>query len=147
MTTWWTVVADRTVARVFSSESRMGSLAPVVAIHNPDGRLKAQDLKSDAPGSIASQGGDGFHGTYGDWDAARDQVVNVFVKEVATMLKRGLNEKKYESLRLVAEPQVLGKIRAALDKEVAERVQESLPKDLAQVPDPELPDRVRAAIA
>lgn len=146
MGTWWTVVADRTVARIFESSGRFAKLSPITALTNPDGRLKSQELVSDGPGRISAEKAPGNRSTYGDRETPREQVMLHFSKEVAQLLKQGLNDHKYEKLRLVAEPQTLGRIRNALDKEVVEAIEESLAKDLAQLPDTTVEARLMAAL-
>jgi protein required for attachment to host cells len=58
--------------------------------------------------------------------------------EVAEELYRSAHVNGFEELVVVAPPKVLGNLRAAFHKEVADRVVAEVPKDLTSHPVPEV---------
>jgi protein required for attachment to host cells len=70
-----------------------------------------------------------------DWHQLAEQR---FAVEVAEELYRSAHVNGFEELVVVAPPKVLGNLRAAFHKEVADRVVAEVPKDLTSHPVPEV---------
>jgi protein required for attachment to host cells len=131
MTTTWVVVAHQTGARILEHRSGFGrNLTLLREIANPDGRKKNAELNADRPGTSATRGQAGGRAMHQE-HSAHDHVVEKFVHEIAAALHHDRAASLFDALILVAEPGVLGSLRAALDPATARKVVSSVTKDLA----------------
>ena len=141
MTTTWIIAADSSRARILQVTDRDGHLADIEAFVNPDARRHERDLTTDAEPRFNGHGGVGKPGTSqtggpgNDREAKRkaDYEIEVFVRQLADYLDRARMARRYDRLHIVAAPKFLGRLRGALDKEVAKLVAEELPKDLSML--------------
>lgn len=83
---------------------------------------------TDAPGR-GHDGGPGHRSAFDDTDW-HQLAKGRFARELAELLYRRAHAGSFERLVLVAAPQVLGELRLALHKEVAQRVIAEIPKTL-----------------
>ncbi len=137
MTTTWILVAHGSGARLFENTGPGTGLKLVENIAHPEGRLKNTELNADRPGRAF----DSFnrrHGVSQEHDAA-DQVSRMFARHLCDMLDKARAQNRYAKLVLVAEPHLLGELRAALDKHTAALVSATLDKDFIAVADRDLP--------
>lgn len=138
----WVAVVNRTEARLYETNEKNGvfdkKLKLVKRLENPRGRLKKQEINADRPGSATTS----FTYSRTNFEKPQDpvdRITEMFAKTISEELERGLNAHLYDKLILVSEPHFLGKVRWALSKNTANAVIETLHKDLAHVPDHELP--------
>lgn len=110
----WVLVANQSQARLFEAEKRAGELHELEALIHPESRMNGRDLISDAPGRAFDSYGLGRHamGNVKDLHRLSGQK---FAREIAHALERGRVEGRYEKLYIVAEPQMVGSLREALD--------------------------------
>ncbi len=148
MSTTWVLVAHRGGARLFENAGRGKGLALVQDLPHPEGRMKSGEINSDRPGRSYSNssGGGGFarHG-FGR-DDATVEVAAQFARDLAGVLDRGRNDKRFDKLILVAEPSFLGNLRASLSAPTAAAVAATLDKDLAQVSEHDLPKHLGSVV-
>jgi protein required for attachment to host cells len=141
----WVVVADSARARVFSVENASGQLEPVEQLLSPEARLHERDLSSDRPGRSFDSFGSGRHST-DTATSAKDQIAANFAKELAQHLKAGCNDRSFERLVIIAEPQFLGLLNkslpTAVDKLVSLRIDKDLTKETEQEIRERLPKRI-----
>ena len=99
---------------------------------NPDHHEQASDLAGQAasPGVHASA-------TMGEVDF-HQQEEDRFAAETAEMLNARALRNEYDTLVVVAPPATLGQLRKHYHKEVEKRLVAELPKDLVNVPVPEI---------
>lgn len=128
----WTVVTDRTEAKIYESESNLAPLHFKERLDNPDGRLKERDLESDRPGVVSNASSGAHQNAYSSNDDAMEHVLDVFVKRISQHLREASLRGQFESLRIIADAQMLGKLRSSFDKSVADKVEISLSKNLIQ---------------
>jgi protein required for attachment to host cells len=134
----WVAVANRTEVRFFEvDEKAKNKLKLIKKIENPKGRLKNSDINADRPGVST------FTFAFSRTSLRKpqeptDRVAQIFAKSISEELERGYNAHLFQNLILVVEPRFLGKIRAALSKQISEIVRRTLNKDLAHVPDSQL---------
>ena len=133
----WILVADGARARILRTEGWGSGLSPVSAEIEGDNRA-TRDIGADRPGRVHDRAGQGRHAMEPrvDWHEFEKQL---FAKRVADHLNRAAKQNAYDRLVLVAPPKALGGLRAALDKQTANRVIAELDKDLTHVSDHDLP--------
>jgi len=110
----WVLVANQSQARLFEADKRAGELHELEALIHPESRLNGRDLISDAPGRTFDSGGQGRH-AMGNVSQLHRLNGQRFARELAHALERGRVEGRYEKLYIVAEPQMVGSLREALN--------------------------------
>jgi|HigsolmetaAR202D_1030399.scaffolds.fasta_scaffold07930_2 Protein required for attachment to host cells len=131
----WVVVADSARARVFRAASRIGPLEELEDLTNSQARQHEGDIYYSEQTRKLEMGADNLHQS-NDYQPARtpEQVLaERFAKEVASYLRRGALEKRYQRLVLAAGPQFLGALRNELDGNTRAKVTLELPKDLSKL--------------
>lgn len=110
----WVLVANQSHARLFEADKRASQLNELEAMLHPESRLKGRDIFSDAPGRTFDSNGDGRH-AMGNYREVHRREGDNFARELAHALERGREEGRYEKLYIVAEPQMVGSLRDAMD--------------------------------
>ena len=141
----WVLVADGAQAQVFEHGGPGRGLIPVKGLHFEQTPLKAQDINSDRPGRMPS-GGHGHRAGVEEADpvAVREER---FVKAVADRLEVMRQQGRFDRLIIAAAPTALGDIRPALSDGVKGAVIAELPKDLTNVPTPQLTKHFETLLA
>jgi protein required for attachment to host cells len=118
---------------------------PNLIVEREDGQAdpKDREIKSDAPGRAFSSVGDG-RSAFEETDF-HQQEEDRFAAETAAMLKARALANDYEALVVVAPPRTLGELRKHYHKEVERRLVAELPKDLVNLPVPEIEKTLQAA--
>ena len=93
----------------------------------------SRDINTDRPGRSFESRGPGRHAMQPPSDPHREQKRHL-AHEVAHYLEEARKRGAFERLYLVASPQALGDLRAALSAEVKVKVAGELDKDLTHVP-------------
>ncbi|MBM4073780.1 MAG: host attachment protein [Planctomycetes bacterium] len=135
----WTMVADAGSACIYSQKLLGGVLTPVegARFSNPAVHEPSRNLTSDRlPRSIDSAGSQ-RHAMEPRVDPHRQTKV-VFARQLADYIERQAEENKYDKLILVAPPQLLGDLHAALGKHAEKRLTAEIDKDLTKLPLKEL---------
>lgn len=145
MTNTWILVAHRAGARIFESSGPGQGLRLLEDIPHPEGRLKSGEINADRPGRTF----DSFHRRHGvsQEHSADDQVTFMFAKHLGDMLDKGRTQNRYSRLVLVAEPHLLGELRATLTSPTAALVSATLDKDLVNVENRDLPKHLESVLA
>ncbi len=125
----WIVVASRVEVRIFARKGR-GDLELIREIGNPAGLLRTHDLESDTPGRATDNRMHARH-AYSTQESARDRSLKTFYREITEILQRGAFEHRYDSLTIIAEPRLLGIVRALLPTNVKALVHHEISKDLS----------------
>jgi protein required for attachment to host cells len=141
MNTTWILVAHRGGARVFENPGPGKGLQLVEDIPHPEGRLKSGEINADKPGRAFDSIGNGRHSMSQEHEAA-DQVSLMFAKHLCDKLEKARAENRFGKLVLVAEPRLLGELRAALDKPTTALVSATLDKDFVGVDNRDIPKRL-----
>jgi protein required for attachment to host cells len=141
MNTTWILVAHRGGARLFENSGPGKGLQLVEDIPHPEGRLKSGEINADKPGRAFDSIGNGRHSMSQEHEAA-DQVSLMFAKHLCDKLEKARAENRFGKLVLVAEPRLLGELRAALDKPTTALVSATLDKDFAGVDNRDIPKRL-----
>ncbi len=129
--TEWIVVADAAVARILARPSPDTDLQEVEQLSDSAAHASEAALRRDAYGR---RGGDDLRmGGNATSSAGLDQehLESIgFARRVAARLHEALQQKRYETLRIAADPRFLGQLRKELSPQVAAVVKEDLDKDL-----------------
>ena len=128
MSTTWIVVAQRAGAKIYARSTLRGALALQRAIERPEGRLRKQGLTADRPGRTDAHGSVHHSPLGSDWDPMETEAMN-FARSLAATLDEGRSG-AYDDLVLVAEPHFLGLLAGTLSRATADRVTDTIHKDL-----------------
>ncbi|HJU10110.1 MAG TPA: host attachment protein [Candidatus Binataceae bacterium] len=138
----WYVVANASRARVVTLEAASNrsvpgahTVAPALNEEFVGRNLKSRDVLADklgqySPHHPASPSVPHEHAKAG------------FALELADVLDKALNERRFDRLILIAPPEMLGNLRNALTEQVKHRVVGEQDKDLTQMNDKELAERL-----
>lgn len=141
METVWVVAANATRARIFAGEAgRLSALLEEIEdLVHPESRMHDRDLTSDLPGRAYESYGTARHAME-EPTTPRQHEVERFVSRVADVINRARREGRFDKLYLVAAPELLGRLRKALDAETARRVADEIRKNVTA----ESADAIRA---
>ena len=142
MNTTWILVSNASRARLFSVPRKGQAWTLVRELEHPESRLKGQDIMSDAPGRVQQSFGAGSRPAMEPTTPPKEVEAERFALELANVLDDGHGQNAYARLVLVAPPQFLGLLRKSIGNQVAKRVTASLDKDLTEVKDIDLPERI-----
>ncbi|WP_425404023.1 host attachment protein [Hwanghaeella sp.] len=138
--TVWVVVADGERARFLEGNGALASLepAPVPEMHNDNPSTREQG--TERPGRTHDSAGTGARHALAprvDWHKFEKEK---FAHEVADIVNRAAVAKSFDRLVLIAPPQTLGNLRAALSKAAGEAVTQEIGKDLTKLSEAEVED-------
>ena len=136
------ILANASLARLFSRDSANGALVPLATLKHPESRLPGHDLADDRPGHEATDRSIGGNRYEPRSDARRHEHTK-FAHEIAHVLQARLAAGEYDTLWLLASSPFLGELKAGLDHTVAARVQLALPIDLTSLGLAEIEERLR----
>lgn len=141
MATTWVLVADGAEAHILEGPHLKGPLEPVQGFANAQGRVHARELVTDAPGRVHDRFGPGRH-SMDAGQSVKDEMADRFARDVARYLAESRQAGRFDALALVAAPAMLGRLRGALDKPVADLVVAELDKDLVRAEPAEIAQRL-----
>jgi protein required for attachment to host cells len=143
MQTTWVIAADSSRARIFELSSG-DKLQEIEDMINPEGRQQDREVQTDADGrfgqganggSSASTPGPGARGNQANTaepqQTIREHDVEMFTKQVVRYIDHARTEHRFDKLRVIAAPKMLGLIRQNLSKESQKMVEEEIPKNIA----------------
>lgn len=127
MSTTWILVADRAKARLFAINEEDHSIAEIEDFLNPEGR--GREPAQDRPPRTHDRFGNNRHAIE-PRTSPQEKAIEFFAHELDAVLERGRTGHRFRDLVLIAPPQFLGALNAALDAKVRACVSAELPKDL-----------------
>ncbi|MCC7016733.1 MAG: host attachment protein [Rhodospirillales bacterium] len=141
----WILVADGARAHVVLSAGPGAGLKAVPGSDIRQEHLPTRDLGTDRPGRAQESVGGARHALVPrvDW---HQQQKEQFARAIARKLDAEAAGGSFERLILVAPPQTLGEIRAALKPATMKLVAAEINKDLTHVPIPELGPHLGEAV-
>jgi len=133
----WILIADGATAKVFEHTGPGRGLKAVDDLMFEQEPLKAGEIMADRAGRSFSSVGHGRSAMEYSSDpvAVRERK---FVEHVAAELDRRHQQHAFERLIIAAAPTALGDLRPALSKRVRDTIMAELPKDLTNLPTPQL---------
>lgn len=135
MTTTWILSANRSSASLFERNGK--NLRRLQIIEHPEGAMQNRETGTDAPGRSFDSFGQGRH-AMGTVQEPVEHIAQQFALELAELLNKGRVAHAYDKLILIAEPKFLGLLRAALDKNTATLVFQTISKDLPHINEEDL---------
>lgn len=125
----WIVVADSARARIFFSERRTQDWQLVESFEHPQGRAHTPELVTSQP---AMERG----------ELPKEREGQVFARQLSRRLERAFHAHEFRRLVLVAPPEMMGYLRRSLPQVVASAVTHEITKDLSQLRQDELENRI-----
>jgi len=141
----WVLVADASRARLFQVEPPQLTLTPALGQELIGSSLPSREIASDRPGRNIDRGGQGRHAMGPPTDPAR-YAQEQFAKDIVRLLDDKRISGSFERLVVVAPPQFLGDLRAAMPQQLGEAVGAELAKDLSKLPPHELQGHLREVL-
>jgi len=142
----WILVSDASRARLFSAAEKDKPWSLVQAFEHPESRAKSSELSSDGRGSMQQSAGRGNRPALEPHTSPKEVEADVFVRELAHFLDSGRTHNSYQNLALVAPPSFLGKLRNTLSAQVMKHVVATVDKDLTNLNDRELHNRLEGML-
>lgn len=139
----WILVANSSLARLFSRDTSHAPLVPLTTLQHPQSRMKGSELQSDRGGHADTDrhvGGTNFSGRT---DPHRKEHAH-FAHQLADYLELGLNEGRFKNLSIFASSPFLGELKAALSPAVQKSVAAWVDMDLTSYGLTELEQRIAA---
>ncbi|VAW13209.1 hypothetical protein MNBD_ALPHA09-824 [hydrothermal vent metagenome] len=133
----WIVLASGKGARILLNDGVGHGIKPVegaVLTHDPK---RDSDVYSDRQGRVHDRVGTARHAAERPTSGA-EQDRRAFAGEIAAYLDKYGHKGSFNRLIIIAEPSLLGLIRAALSPSVADRVVAEIAKDLTRAETPAL---------
>ena len=140
----WILIADASVARLFTGTANFEGMTLRKEISHPKSRAKDQELNTDKSGRAFK--GDSRRTTMDPASDAHELEADHFAREVAGMLEEELSAYPDAKLTLVSAPQFLGLLRKHLSDQTAARVYESLDRNYGYMDAQEIGRALRHAL-
>ena len=140
--THWVVVADSSIANIYSGDAALDDLRLVLRLEHPASRLAARDLVTDDRGRTRAFKG-GERSATEPHHTPHEVEVQAFAHEIAQHLRKGLVDHAYEGLVLVAPPAFLGRLKLEIDMRTSDRVVGTVAHDYVHAAPKELGDLLR----
>ncbi len=136
---FWILVGDASRAQIFEAEGKSGEIHPVEGgtFENADLHRHARDVGSDRPGRGIESVGGARHAQEPRADLHRQEKAK-FAKLISNYMEVQARENRFDSLVLIAPPQMLGEFRGELGKHAEQRIVSEIHKDLTKLPPAEL---------
>ncbi len=135
--TIWVLIADAHRARLFRREGGDGELLPALDREMIGESRPSREIASDRPGRSFDSGGEGRHAMAPSTDPARHAQAS-FAHDIAGRLDKERTRHAFDELIVVAPPEFLGDLRAAMSDPLRRMVTAEFKKDLSKQPTHEL---------
>lgn len=126
----WVVVADAARARILASAGP-NDLHEIYAFTHPESRNHDGDLAEGGKGEVIESKGSSTRRTEPK-SLPTEKEAERFARAIAEFLEKHRQQENFEDLVLVAEPQMLGRLRGQLNSQTANCVTRSIDKDWTQ---------------
>ena len=133
----WILIADAQNARALASIGPASTLEPVPGMGRTNALPKTSDIMSDRQGRSFESSGGTRHPMESRTDP-REQLKVRFAEDLVQALDAQHAAGAFDRLVMVAPPQFLGELRAALTPRLKAALHGDVDKDLTKVPDKEI---------
>jgi protein required for attachment to host cells len=144
-TVTWILLADGAQAKVFEHSGPGTGLTPLRDLLFDEEPLQAREIMADKQGRSFSSVGHGRSAMEYSSDPVQVRETR-FVKAVTGVLERRFQESAFNRLIIAAAPTALGDIREALSDKLRAAVVAEMPKDLTNLPTPQLEKHFEAML-
>lgn len=140
----WILVADGSRGRIYRREGEKAGLQTALDQEFSHEVRRMSEMGTERPGKVRESGNSAHHAIAprADWTRQEKQQ---FAGQLAGVIEEHAQRKEFDRLILVAPPQTLGDLRAALGKLAQERLVGELGKDLTALPVKDLEAHLQAA--
>ncbi len=121
---------NSSLGHIYSYEPKEHKLILLESLENPSAHLKGIDLISDRPGHYQTM--HSAKGAYQAPSSPHDVELDRFTKNLADLLKKGLDNHEYTQLILCTPPHVGGVLLSNLDKQVAQSLLANIKKNFVE---------------
>jgi len=128
----WIVVADESMARIFSTSKSTDPLLEIDSVSSFEAHSREQDLVSDKQGRHSSGPGKRKH-VMSEIITHKEQYAINFSKQLSELLEKNQQSKSYTKLIIIAAPHFLGLLRKKLTKGVNDLISLEINKDLTML--------------
>ncbi|MDX1804049.1 MAG: host attachment protein [Alcanivorax sp.] len=126
----WIVVSDSARARLLEGHDAKAPFNEIAALTHPASRQREHELASDKPGYAVDKHGYGRHAV--NHGHSHEHESQLFAREIARFLHRGLAEHRFQRLFIAAPPGFLGILREQLNADTTKAIAGSVNKDLVE---------------
>ncbi len=141
MSITWVMVANSSLARLFSSTGSRRELRLIKEFAHPESREKTSNLVSDRCGSRTGS----VHGVFAQATDPKHHEAELFAQEITRELEQGLAAKNaYDRLILLASAPFVGLLNHRLPGQVRSRLSKSIDKDYTRLPARKLTAQLRS---
>ncbi|HUI26373.1 MAG TPA: host attachment protein [Candidatus Kryptonia bacterium] len=140
--TTWILVSDASRARLFATTGKLKPWTLVQELDHPKSRLKGQDITTDKAGRMRQSFGAGSRPAMASPTSTKEVEAEHFTQELAALLESGHGRNEFSRLVLVAPPHFLGLLRKLLSPPLIKRIAATIDKDLTQLHERDLPERL-----
>jgi protein required for attachment to host cells len=141
----WIIIADGARAHIVCNDGIGKGVTPVLDRDLKSAWVPTRALGTDRPGRTFESADSSRHAMEPRVDWHRFEK-HQFVEKMAKLVNKAASRRTYDRLVLVAPPEILGVLRAALSEPAKKRVVAELAKDLTSVPVREIPERLRDVV-
>jgi protein required for attachment to host cells len=141
----WILIADGARARILENDGPGNGLNAVEGMTFHGDHASTHEIMSDRTGRTHASVGPGRSAIEAHSDPHRE-LKKKFAHHLADVLARGLEQKSYDRLVIVAPPSALGDLRAALPPAVHAKVTGEVAKDLTKTPSSELASHLQGVL-
>lgn len=132
------VVCNHSQVRLFKANN-MSIVSEIADQVNPQARMRDQHLATDEPGKYRGGGLGGQHHAEDHRTAPRDKAAANFARDIAAAVETMVATHRLEKLYIIAEPAMLGLLRAELSDHCRKLVADEITKDVVG----RTPDQIR----
>ncbi|MES2998575.1 MAG: host attachment protein [Pseudomonadota bacterium] len=126
----WIISLNSSLGHIYSYEPKQHTLTLLESLENPNAQLKDSDLVSDRPGHYQTM--HSAKGAYEPASSPHEVELDHFTKNLADLLKKGLDNHQYKQLILCAPPHIGGVLLNNLDKQVQESLLVNIKKNFVE---------------
>jgi protein required for attachment to host cells len=145
-TVTWVLLADGAQAKVFEHSGPGTGLTPVPDLLFEEEPLKASEIMADKPGRSFASAGSGRSAMEYHSDPVQVREAR-FVKSVAEALDRKHQQSAFSRLIIAAAPTALGDLRGAMSDGLKDTVVAEMPKNLTNLPTPQVEKHFKDMLA
>jgi protein required for attachment to host cells len=127
--------------RVFEQPGIEPTVRLIETVDHPEGRLMVREIVSDQPG-IAESGPLSRGSALGKEESPKRHIEDTFAHAIARFLDHHAHAGDFDTVAIVAEPHLLGRLRAVLGAPARARLRTTVKKDFGYLSDHAVAERL-----
>ena len=138
----WILIANSSIARLFSRDALNDPLIPVATMSHPQSRARTAELAGDRPGREATDNSSGANRYEPHTDLRRKEHQH-FAREICERLDKGLADGEFGALFVFASNPFLGELKAHIGEALGKHVKMAIDRDLSSMGLAEIEEHLR----